>query len=454
MCKRSRLLVLLGLAVVAGWSLPVWGQAVSEQMKAQNKLLAERAARVDAMRKLAERIYGLMITSDTSVRDFVAESDNIRTEMEAFLRGAREVGRPRHMEDGTCEVTMEVTVQELIVTMKRLHTKYYKGSKVRAQDIDKIAVQLKEKTIRETGSGVPRPELIEDEMVEIGSESLDSFTYLRGAAKDYWVAHVTGRGRLMAVRAARVDGLRRLGERIEGVMITSETSVRDFVAESDQIRTELRAFIRGAREVGIRYHADELIVEVDMQVTLQDLIINLKKWRQEYYKGNKISVNDIEQISARISERNIRETGMGVPPEAYLKDIAAGDKAVLALGAKAPPWVGQKRRAVGNAVLDSEREAAQAKLMAQRAAELDARRKLAEEINGLFITSNTSVSDFVAMNDDIRTSMLTYQQFAKVVEGSQKFLPDGTCQVTVELELKPLWNMVLFYQKKLSLRIR
>ena len=92
--------------------------------------------------------------------------------------------------------------------------------------------------------------------------------------------------------------------------------------------------------------------------------------------------------------------------------------------------------------------------MAMRGAELDARRKLAEKLDGLMISSKTSVADFVAMNDEIETSMLTFQQGAHRVTGSEKVMEDGTVEVTVEIDLKPLTNMILYYEKKLSLTVR
>jgi hypothetical protein len=70
------------------------------------------------------------------------------------------------------------------------------------------------------------------------------------------------------------------------------------------------------------------------------------------------------------------------------------------------------------------------------------------------IASSTSVKDFVAENDQIRTSMMTFQEGASVVDGSQKVLEDGTVQVTVQIDLTPLWNSILYYQKSLSLTIR
>jgi len=455
MRRSTKVVVVLCFATVLACAAWARGDAVSEKRRAQSKLLAYRAARAEAMRKLAERIYGLSITSQTSVRDFVTESDTIQTAMMAFLQGAREVGKPKYMEDGTCEVTMEVALQEVVLQLKKLYKEYSTSKKITIQDIEKITLKTNQKTIRETGMGAPRPELMEDPPVEVGEASIESFSYLTGPAKEYWMAHCTARGRLMAVRAARLDALRRLAERINGLMISSETSVRDFVAESDAINTELNAFIRGAKETHITYHSDELIVEVEMQVTLRELVAGLKKWYSEYYKGNKIKVQDLEKLTVRTRDKVIREIGMGVPPEQYLKDVDESQGQVLKLAQQAPAWVSRTLRATGSAAIDTETDnLAQAKLMAMRAAELDARRKLAERIDGLMITSNTSVRDFVAMNDEIETSMLTFQQGARVVEGSQKMLEDGTCEVTVEIDLKPLWNSIIYYERKLSLTIR
>jgi hypothetical protein len=40
------------------------------------------------MRRLAEQIYVLTIASDTTVRDFVTQNDEIATQVEAVLAGA------------------------------------------------------------------------------------------------------------------------------------------------------------------------------------------------------------------------------------------------------------------------------------------------------------------------------------------------------------------------------
>ncbi|MBF0266148.1 MAG: LPP20 family lipoprotein [Gammaproteobacteria bacterium] len=56
--------------------------------EAQRKLLAIRAAKVDAYRNLAEEVYGIKIKGNTTVKDMVVQNDNYRISLDAMLRGA------------------------------------------------------------------------------------------------------------------------------------------------------------------------------------------------------------------------------------------------------------------------------------------------------------------------------------------------------------------------------
>lgn len=75
----------------------------SAQNDAQKRLMARRAAKVDALRNLTETIYGLQIDSQTTVRDFVTQSDLIRSRVSAVIQGAQEIDY-RELPDGTAEV--------------------------------------------------------------------------------------------------------------------------------------------------------------------------------------------------------------------------------------------------------------------------------------------------------------------------------------------------------------
>ena len=90
----------------------------------QQKLLAKRAATVDAYRNMAERVKGLKIDSNTYVRDFVAEADEISTALDTFIKGLRIAGPPIYYDDGSCEVTVELTLKQLVQQLKRYYTTY------------------------------------------------------------------------------------------------------------------------------------------------------------------------------------------------------------------------------------------------------------------------------------------------------------------------------------------
>lgn len=71
------------------------------------RLGAERAARMDALRNLLETTQGVRITGETTVRNFVLESQSIRARVEGIVKGATEVDR-RYLSDGGVSVTMRI----------------------------------------------------------------------------------------------------------------------------------------------------------------------------------------------------------------------------------------------------------------------------------------------------------------------------------------------------------
>jgi len=86
--------------------------------------------------------------------------------------------------------------------------------------------------------------------------------------------------------------------------------------------------------------------------------------------------------------------------------------------------------AFGKADEDS---SAKKNLQAKAAAKSVAFRNLAETINGVHITSKTVVRDFVTESDEIRLKVESFIRGA--VEREVKYLPDGSCEVTMEAPL-------------------
>ena len=443
---KKLLTAMLCAAVLAAWTAPTFAQELTDTQKAQNKLLALRAARADAMRKLGERVKGLHITSKTTVKDFVTESDTIETAMNTFMLGLREKeGSAKFVADGTCELTMEVTLETVITHLKEIHNRHYKGDKFKAQDFTQMTQTNEVKVLSETGTGAPRAVAAfqSGEMVAPEAKVADDLPEgMSRKAAEYWIKNVPGQARLMAMRAARSDAQRKLAERIKGVYIASNTKVVDFITESDEINTAVKAILKGARETGIKYHNAEPIVEVEMAVTLETVYETVKSQFQAKYKDDKARIKDFEERIQHVEKTVVKETGTGV---------AAFDKApaiVQAVNEGMIKWPAFIRAKGTAAVAADAANPAQAKLMAFRGAELDARRKLAEELNGLAISSKTTVKDFITASDEIRTAMMAFQQGARVIDESKKVMDDGTVEVEVEIDPAPLRDMVIHFKQK------
>ena len=65
------------------------------------KLMARRAARLDALRELSELVKGLPIGNGRTLGDLGPDSS-------VFLTGAAEVGQPKYLPTGFCKLTMRL----------------------------------------------------------------------------------------------------------------------------------------------------------------------------------------------------------------------------------------------------------------------------------------------------------------------------------------------------------
>ena len=198
---------------------------ISQNQQARDRAASARAARLDAIRQLAESIKGVQITSTTTVKDFVTQSDEIRSGFKTFIRGAEQKGQPRFNADGTCEVTMQIDLNKVLMWLASNNMPHEK--------LMKIYSSVSTRVFTATGTGAMKSQPAQ------------------WNNQNFW-ARVTPRGKLMAKRAAQIDAYRNLAETVQGIEIKSETKVKDFVTESDTITTSFNGVIRGAHVVGHR----------------------------------------------------------------------------------------------------------------------------------------------------------------------------------------------------------
>jgi len=100
-------------------SLTATGYAVisvqNHRTPAQQRLMAIRAAKLDAYRSLAEQVYGLRLDATATVADMVVQNDTFRSKVEGVIYGATLVSITPTGDD-TYETTLSLdksTVQDL-----------------------------------------------------------------------------------------------------------------------------------------------------------------------------------------------------------------------------------------------------------------------------------------------------------------------------------------------------
>jgi hypothetical protein len=128
--------------------IDVMGNAALPGSEGQQKIMAKRAAEMDAYRRLAGRMMGVKIDGKTTVRDFALEHDEILASLSQVLKAATPTGVKYNKSDGSCEVTMEIKTSDIIRTTRH----FVKNNNTKTE----IKDEIQEKTFSETGMGAMR----------------------------------------------------------------------------------------------------------------------------------------------------------------------------------------------------------------------------------------------------------------------------------------------------------
>jgi outer membrane protein FlgP len=209
--------------------------------------------------------------------------------------------------------------------------------------------------------------------------------------------NISARERLNLVRAAELDGTRQLMERINGIAIDSETSVMDMAQTDDSIKAMLRESITGVRTVGSPTYLPDGRIEVVRKVHLTQLIRRIVETYTRPEGGNMKA--DSETTT---TEKEVVFDVTGVAA------IRGSD--------------GHKR------------------VLAQRAAQVDAYRRLAERTGSTRLSSETTIADLATTNDSIRSSVSKTIKNAEPI--SIKYLPDNSAEVTLRINLDPIVRVI------------
>jgi hypothetical protein len=443
MKTNSRWVVGSLVALLCAAAAPAWSQF----HPGQEKLLAKNAAVRDAQRNLLERIKGLRIDGNSTVRDFVTQSDQINTALSEWLRGATVVPGSETWDGELYRLEMQVTLEQVRAAIEQIQRTYPSG---RTYVTENMTTVNKEVVIKAPGQGTSRAAAMVAPPAGAPPVYGGAAAIVPRQIPPGWET-VTAQGRLLAERAARADALRKLAERIRGVKIDANTTVRDFVTQADVINTQFQTKLAGARQIGPTRFLPDQTCEVDLEVTIQDVtkwLTETQDWLRHPdapHLDRPLRTYQFEKIMDFGPERTLRETGAGVPRGDTIRNAPpAGNSSALpppppsAPAAAVPPWAAGMVAAKGTGVPTPGETGAAARIGAERSAELDARRKLLEKVQGVQIDAQTTMKDFITQNDQVRSRVLGVLQGAEV--GEPKQLADGSVEVVVSLPMEKVYR--------------
>ncbi|MBI5393732.1 MAG: LPP20 family lipoprotein, partial [Verrucomicrobia bacterium] len=129
---------------VAPISLAEYGMTFGPQAR----VTTERAAEVDALRRLAEKIYGVVIDSNTTVENFATKNDTIRQTVTGVVQGAETV-ETTYYSDGSVKVVKQMNgaliPKQLSPAMGNVFGQIYLGSPevIEFENFEQMAMMMR-----------------------------------------------------------------------------------------------------------------------------------------------------------------------------------------------------------------------------------------------------------------------------------------------------------------------
>jgi len=397
----------------------------------QARLLAIRAAQVDAVNRLTETVLAARVSAVKTLGQAIGSGSDAEIALRVFLRSARRVGEPRVYSDGVAEVDVEVPVEAVVRRVAELYTpgEHETGE---LADLDYVAV---DGYVRAGGRGRaprhPSPEVLK-RLEAVPLEDLPEMFPVG------W-ERVTATGRVEAIRAARIAAYRAMGERLKAVYLGPTATVGDLVDGLSASEAIFDAFVRSLPVLGPPRMMPDRVAEVDVVARVPDLIRVLEDIRA--VRGSATLTDEqIDRVSIRLKVGRLTATGRGMPPASEIRPAEATaprDRAPL------PDWAAETVEAHGEASLSPDvKDREEARVLAARSAKVRALAAVEKKVDAVTLAGGVTVRERAAKDSRFRRDLKTFLSGVRVV--TSRPTEDGKgWEVTLRLPLVRLYEFSL-----------
>ncbi len=248
-----------------------------ERVSARGRVLAARMARIDAYRRMADRLRDLSLGSTGTVADLVTGTPAAEAAFDAFVRGLPVAGPPRLMPDGVAEVTVEARVRDLIALLKEVRRLRPDGRRWSEETLDRLSVQVKADHLEVVGWGMPPPETIRQTGRAVRPAGAPRLEWADGVLEARGTAGVSPdiedgqRARLLAARSAKGRAMEALRRQVDTLALEDGATVAERASRDPRFRRDLETFLESARMTACRPVEDGRAWEVVLRLPLRRL---------------------------------------------------------------------------------------------------------------------------------------------------------------------------------------
>jgi len=423
---------------------PAW---TPEQMK----LLAIRAAQVNASSRLADRVLAARLADGRTVGAALGPAGDGEVALRLVLRSARLIGDPRVYSDGVAEVDIEVALDAVAQKVGQLC-----GAKPDAKtDLPDLRAQAMDGYLRVEGRGRPPRDITPERVRKVEAARPDELPEMFPAGWE----RVTALGRVEAGSRARVQAYAALASQVRGLRLGPTRTLGELVAGAPVAESILDTYMRGLPVAGAPRMMPDRIAEVDVAAPVRDLLRVLKDVRAVAPAGSRWPEDEVDQLSVNLKTDRLVATGHGMPPP---DQVRPEETLPEAPAPPLPDWAAQVLEARGTAKPSEDIEdaaqaqlrwwrvllpvtsediedAAQAQLLAARAAKARAASDLERQLDAVRLDDGQTVRQRAAKDEVFRRDIRTLLESAKVAR-HQAIAEGKQWEVVLRLPLVRLWE--------------